>query len=102
MRRCIMRRIKEEGNFFCRGNWLRLAGYVFEMLTSRFLFFKINRGGESVIGYIVGIIFLFYQNILKRWNQWSIILGCFYLRFFSSSKYKFFESDSKWKDSNCN
>lgn len=78
-----MRRIKEEGNFFCRGNWLRLAGYVFEMLTSRFSFFKINGGGESVIGYIVGIIFFFilskyFEKMESMINYFGMLLSSFF------------------------
>lgn len=69
MRRCIMRRRKEKGNFFCRGNWLRLAGYVFETLTSRFLFFKMDGCIENIIGYIVGAIFFFYSIEILFWRD---------------------------------
>lgn len=102
MRRCIMRRRKEKGNFFCRGNWLRLAGYVFETLTSRFLFFKMDGCIENIIGYIVGAIFFFilskyyFEEMESMINYFGMLL---FSSFFFSSTYKFFETDSKWKDS---
>lgn len=74
-----MRRRKEKGNFFCRGNWLRLAGYVFETLTSRFLFFKMDGGIENIIDYIVGAFFFilskyYFEEMESMINYFGMLL----------------------------